>query len=141
MSYLIGDAIFVGDSMFMPDFGTARCGFPGGAAEALYRSAQRVLALPDATRMFVCHDYGSEGREIAWETTVGEQKRSNKHVGSGISIEQFVNMRSTRDAQLGLPAMIIPSIQINMRAGRLPEPDSNGISYVKVPINGFPGVD
>lgn len=139
MSYRIGDAVFVGDSMFMPDFGSARCDFPGGGAETLYRSAQRLLSLPDETRMFVGHDYGPGGRPIAWETTIAEQKRSNKHVGSGISLEQFVEMRSTRDAQLGLPAMIIPSIQINMRAGTLPEPGSNGISYIKIPINGFPG--
>lgn len=140
MSYLIGDAVFVGDSIFMPDFGSARCDFPGGDAETLYRSAQRILALPDETRMFVGHDYGPGGRPIAWETTVGEQKRTNKHVGVGISMEQFVEMRTTRDAQLGLPGMIIPSIQINIRAGKLPEPGANGISHIKVPINGFPGV-
>jgi glyoxylase-like metal-dependent hydrolase (beta-lactamase superfamily II) len=139
MSYQIGDAIFVGDSIFMPDFGSARCDFPGGGAETLYHSARRILALPDETRMFVGHDYGPGGRAIAWETTVREQKRENKHVGTGITLEQFVEMRATRDAQLGLPAMIIPSIQINMRAGKLPEPGGNGISSIKVPVNGFPG--
>jgi glyoxylase-like metal-dependent hydrolase (beta-lactamase superfamily II) len=139
MSYLIGDAVFVGDSIFMPDFGSARCDFPGGGAETLYHSAQRLLALPDETRMFVGHDYGPGGRPIAWETSVGEQKRENKHVGGGITLEQFVEMRTARDAQLGLPGMIIPSIQINMRAGMLPEPGTNGISHIKVPVNGFPG--
>lgn len=139
MSYLIGDAVFVGDSIFMPDFGSARCDFPGGDAETLYRSAQRLLALPDETRTFVGHDYGVGGRAIAWESSIGEQRRSNKHVGIGISLEQFVEMRGTRDARLGLPGMIIPAIQINIRAGKLPEPGANGISYIKVPINGFPG--
>jgi glyoxylase-like metal-dependent hydrolase (beta-lactamase superfamily II) len=139
MSYLIGDAVFVGDSIFMPDFGSARCDFPGGGAETLYHSAQRILALPDETRMFVGHDYGPGGRPIAWETTVGEQKRTNKHVGDGVTLEAFVEMRTTRDAQLGLPGMIIPSIQINMRAGKLPEPGANGVSHIKVPVNGFPG--
>jgi len=141
MSYLIGDAVFVGDSIFMPDFGSARCDFPGGGAETLYESAHRILALPDETRMFVGHDYGPGGRPIAWETTVGEQKRSNMHVGDGATLERFVEMRTTRDAQLGLPGMIIPSIQINMRAGKLPEPGGNGVSHIKVPINGFPGAD
>jgi glyoxylase-like metal-dependent hydrolase (beta-lactamase superfamily II) len=139
MSYLIGDAVFVGDSIFMPDFGSARCDFPGGGAEELYSSARRILSLPDETRMFVGHDYGPGGRQIAWKSTVGEQKRVNKHVADGISREEFVEMRTTRDAQLGLPGMIIPSIQINMRAGKLPEPESNGISHIKVPVNGFPG--
>lgn len=139
MSYLIGDAVFVGDSIFMPDFGSARCDFPGGGAEELYSSARRILSLPDETRMFVGHDYGPGGRQIAWESTVGEQKRDNKHVADGISREEFVEMRTTRDARLGLPGMIIPSIQINMRAGKLPEPGSNGISHIKVPVNGFPG--
>lgn len=141
MSYLIGDAVFVGDSIFMPDFGSARCDFPGGGARTLYESAHRLLELPDETRMFVGHDYGPGGRPIAWETTVGEQKRSNMHVGDGTTLERFVEMRTTRDAQLGLPAMIIPSIQINMRAGKLPEPGDNGVSYIKVPINGFPGAE
>jgi glyoxylase-like metal-dependent hydrolase (beta-lactamase superfamily II) len=141
MSYLIGDAVFVGDSIFMPDFGSARCDFPGGGAETLYESAHRILALPDETRMFVGHDYGPGGRPIAWETTVGEQKRSNMHVGDGATLERFVEMRTTRDAQLGLPGMIIPSIQINMRAGKLPEPGGHGVSHIKVPINGFPGAD
>ncbi len=141
MSYLIGDAVFVGDSIFMPDFGSARCDFPGGGAETLYESALRILALPDETRMFVGHDYGPGGRPIAWETTVGEQKRSNMHVGNGTSLEQFVEMRTTRDAKLGLPGMIIPSIQINMRAGKLPDPGRDGVSRIKIPVNGFPGAD
>ncbi|MDA1308371.1 MAG: MBL fold metallo-hydrolase [Proteobacteria bacterium] len=140
MSYLIGDAVFVGDSIFMPDFGTARCDFPGGDAAELYQSARRILSLPDATRVFVGHDYGPGGRPISWESSVGEQKRSNKHVGDGIVPERFIEMRKARDAQLGLPAMIIPAIQINMRAGKLPEPGANGISHIKVPVNGFPGV-
>nr|WP_213396262.1 MBL fold metallo-hydrolase [Yoonia sp.] len=136
LTYVIGDAAFVGDTLFMPDFGTARCDFPGGSAEDLYVSIQKILALPDETRIFVGHDYKAPGRdEFAWETTVGEQKAMNIHVGAGKPIEDFVSMRTTRDAQLGMPRLILPSLQTNMRAGNLPEPEDNGARYFKVPIN------
>ncbi|WP_445808747.1 MBL fold metallo-hydrolase [Yoonia sp.] len=136
LTYVIGDAAFVGDTLFMPDFGTARCDFPGGSAEDLYNSIQKILALPDDTRIFVGHDYKAPGRdEFAWETTVGEQKAMNIHIGAGKPIEDFVSMRTTRDAQLGMPRLILPSLQTNMRAGNLPEPEDNGARYFKVPIN------
>ena len=138
LTYVIGDAAFVGDTLFMPDFGTARCDFPGGSADVMYSSVQRILSLPDATRIFVCHDYKAPGREeFAWETTVGAQKALNVHVGAGRSREEFVAMRQTRDASLAMPRLIIPSLQVNMRAGRMPEPEDNGTSYLKVPINGL----
>lgn len=138
LTYVIGDAAFVGDTLFMPDFGTARCDFPGGSAETLWESIQKILALPDATRIFVGHDYKAEGRDTyAWETTVGDQKALNKHVGAGKSREDFVKMRQARDATLAMPRLIIPSLQVNMRAGQMPEPDDNGISYLKVPVNGL----
>ena len=140
MSYLIGNSLFVGDSIFMPDFGTARCDFPGGSASDLYESAKKLVSLPDETRVFVGHDYGPGGRPIAWETTIAAEKQSNIHVADGIKLEEFVRMRETRDAQLNLPGMIIPAIQINMRAGKLPEPSDNGVSYLKTPINSFPGL-
>ena len=140
MSYLIGNSLFVGDSIFMPDFGTARCDFPGGSASDLYASAKKLVSLPDETRVFVGHDYGPGGRPIAWETTIAAEKQSNIHVADGINLEEFVRMRETRDAQLNLPGMIIPAIQINMRAGKLPEPSENGVSYLKTPINSFPGL-
>ena len=139
MSYLVGDAVFVGDSIFMPDSGTARCDFPGGSAETLYRSARLLLALPERTRMFVGHDYGGEDRGISWESSVGRQKENNKHVRETIGSDEFVVMRRDRDGELGLPGMIIPAIQINMRAGRLPDPAANGVCYLKTPINAFPG--
>ena len=136
LTYVIGDAAFVGDTLFMPDFGTARCDFPGGSAEDLYNSIQKILALPDDTRIFVGHDYKAPGRdEFAWETTVGEQKAMNIHIGAGEPLEDFVSMRTTRDAQLGMPRLILPSLQTNMRAGNLPEPEDNGARYFKVPIN------
>ena len=136
LTYVIGDAAFVGDTLFMPDFGTARCDFPGGSAEDLYNSIQKILALPDDTRIFVGHDYKAPGRdELAWETTVGEQKAMNIHIGAGKPLEDFVSMRTTRDAQLGMPRLILPSLQTNMRAGNLPEPEDNGARYFKVPIN------
>ncbi len=136
LTYVIGDAAFVGDTLFMPDFGTARCDFPGGSADDLYNSIQRILSLPDETRIFVGHDYKAPGRdEFAWETTVGEQKALNIHVGSGKPLEDFVAMRTARDAKLGMPRLILPSLQTNMRAGHLPEPDDNGTRYFKVPIN------
>ena len=138
LTYVIGDAAFVGDTLFMPDFGTARCDFPGGSAETLWESIQKILALPDATRIFVGHDYKAEGRDTyAWETTVGAQKALNRHVGAGKSREDFVKMRQARDATLAMPRLIIPSLQVNMRAGQMPEPDDNGISYLKVPVNGL----
>ncbi len=136
LTYVIGDAAFVGDTLFMPDFGTARCDFPGGSAEDLYASIQKILALPDETRVFVGHDYKAPGRvEFAWETTVGEQKALNVHIGAGRPMEEFVAMRNERDAGLGMPRLILPSLQTNMRAGQLPPPEDNGQSYFKVPIN------
>ena len=136
LTYVIGDAAFVGDTLFMPDFGTARCDFPGGSAHDLYQSIQKILSLPDETRIFVGHDYKAPGREeFAWETTVGEQKAANVHVGGGAPEADFVEMRTTRDAKLAMPKLIIPSLQVNMRAGQMPEPEKNGIAYFKVPIN------
>ncbi|MCX2801372.1 MBL fold metallo-hydrolase [Microbulbifer thermotolerans] len=136
MAWLIGDALFVGDTLFMPDVGSARCDFPGGDATTLYRSAQKLLALPEDTRMFMCHDYPPEGgREYRCETTVGEQKRNNIHLHEGISEEEFVAMRNKRDATLPMPRLIIPSIQVNIRAGQMPPPEDNGTTYLKVPIN------
>ena len=138
LTYVIGDAAFVGDTLFMPDFGTARCDFPGGSAETLWDSIQKILTLPEETRIFVGHDYKAEGRDqYAWETTVGAQKALNKHVGAGKSRDEFVAMRKTRDASLAMPRLIIPSLQVNMRAGQMPEPDDNGVSYLKVPVNGL----
>lgn len=136
LTYVIGDAAFVGDTLFMPDFGTARCDFPGGSAEDLFHSIQKILALPNETRIFVGHDYKAPGRdEFAWETTVGEQKALNVHIGEGRPMADFVTMRETRDATLGMPRLILPSLQTNMRAGHFPEPEDNGKSYFKVPIN------
>ncbi|MEZ5590112.1 MAG: MBL fold metallo-hydrolase [Gammaproteobacteria bacterium] len=137
MSYLIGDdAVFVGDTLFMPDYGTARCDFPGGDARVLYRSIQRILALPESTRIFLCHDYKAPGRdEYCWETTVGDEKHHNVHVHEGISEDDFVRMRSERDATLDMPRLILPSVQVNMRAGQLPPAEDNGIQYLKIPLN------
>jgi len=135
MTHVVGDAAFVGDTIFMPDVGTARADFPGGDARTLYRSIRRILSLPGQTRIFVCHDYPPKGREPAWETTVAEERAKNIHVRDGISEEEFVKMRTERDATLSLPRLIIPSIQVNIHAGRLPEPEDNGISYLKVPLN------
>ena len=138
MTFVIGDAAFVGDTLFMPDYGTARCDFPGGSAAVMYDSIQRILTLPDATRIFVCHDYKAPGRDtFAWETTVGEQKAFNKHIGAGKPKSEFVAMREARDATLDMPRLIIPSLQVNMRAGQMPEPEDNGLTYLKVPINGL----
>jgi glyoxylase-like metal-dependent hydrolase (beta-lactamase superfamily II) len=138
LTYVIGDAAFVGDTLFMPDFGTARCDFPGGSAADLFDSVQKILTLPDDTRIFVGHDYMAPGREeYAWETTVGAQKALNVHIGAGKTREDFVALREARDATLAMPRLIIPSLQVNMRAGRMPEPDDNGISYLKVPLNGL----
>lgn len=136
MSHLIGDALFVGDTLFMPDFGTARCDFPGGDAGALYDSIQRLFALPDETRMFLCHDYKAPGRDVfVWETTVGVQKRDNIHVGGGASREAFIAMRTRRDATLSMPKLILPSVQINMRAGDMPPAEEGGKRFIKIPIN------
>ncbi|WP_407927497.1 MBL fold metallo-hydrolase [Fuscibacter oryzae] len=138
LTYVIGDAAFVGDTLFMPDFGTARCDFPGGSAEVMWASVQKILTLPEETRIFVGHDYKAPGREdFAWETTVGAQKALNVHVGAGHTREDFVALRQKRDATLAMPRLIIPSLQINMRAGHLPEPEDNGTSYLKVPVNGL----
>ena len=136
MTYVIGDAAFVGDTLFMPDFGTARCDFPGGSSENLFASIQKILTLPDATRIFVGHDYKAPGREhYVWETTVGEQKKKNIHIKSGKSKEDFVKLRDERDAKLAMPKLIVPSLQVNMRAGNMPEPDEQGDVFLKVPIN------
>ncbi|MBR2513160.1 MAG: MBL fold metallo-hydrolase [Halomonas sp.] len=138
LTYVVGDAAFVGDTLFMPDYGTARCDFPGGDARTLYRSIQKVLALPEQTRLFLCHDYKAPGRETyQHETSVAEQRTSNVHVHEGISEDEFVKMRSERDATLGMPKLIIPSVQVNMRAGEMPPAEDNGQVYLKVPINRF----
>ncbi len=137
MTYVVGNAAFVGDTLFMPDGGSARADFPGGDARILYRSIQRVLALPDQMRLFMCHDYGPNGREIRWETTVVEQKAHNIHVKDGITEDEFVATREARDATLSMPKLIIPALQVNMRGGDLPPPDESGKRYLKVPINGL----
>jgi glyoxylase-like metal-dependent hydrolase (beta-lactamase superfamily II) len=139
MVHLIGDAVFVGDTLFMPDGGTARADFPGGDARTLYQSIQKILALPDESRMFVCHDYAPNGREFLWETTVGAQRANNIHVGHNASEDSFVEMREKRDATLAMPRLIMPSIQVNMRAGHMPAAEENGATYLKVPIQGLKG--
>lgn len=136
MAYVIGDAVFLGDTMFMPDYGTARADFPGGDARQLFRSIHRLLKLPRETRLFMCHDYKAPGRDIyAWESTVGIQMDSNVHVHTGISEDDFVAMRTARDATLDLPDLIMPSVQVNIRGGHLPQPEDNGVSYIKIPVN------
>jgi glyoxylase-like metal-dependent hydrolase (beta-lactamase superfamily II) len=136
LTYVIGDAAFVGDTLFMPDFGTARCDFPGGSSEVLFDSVQKILSLPDETRIFVGHDYKAPGRdEFAWETTVGEQKSRKVHVAEGKSTADCVDMRDTRDATLSMPKLIIPSLQVNMRAGQMPPADEKGDVFLKVPVN------
>ncbi len=138
LTYVIGDAAFVGDTLFMPDFGTARCDFPGGSAEMLHASIQKILSLPDATRIFVGHDYKPEGRDtFVWETTVAEERAKNVHIGGGRSAAEFVTMREARDKTLGMPKLIIPSLQVNMRAGQMPPKDDQGKTYLKVPVNGL----
>jgi glyoxylase-like metal-dependent hydrolase (beta-lactamase superfamily II) len=134
-AYLVGDALFPGDSLFMPDGGTARCDFPGGDAATLYRSIRGLFALPDATRVFVCHDYGPGGREVACETTIGAQKRGNIHVRDGVTEAEFVAMREARDATLKVPALLLPALQVNIRAGALPEPEADGIRYLRLPVD------
>ena len=135
IAYQIGDAVFVGDTMFMPDVGTARCDFPGGDAKTLYASVKKILSLPDETRLFMCHDYPPSDRPVAFETSVGEQRKKNIHVHDGISETQFVEMRSKRDATLEMPVLILPSVQVNIRAGHLPPSEANGVSYLKIPLN------
>ena len=135
IAYLVGDAAFIGDTLFAPDLGSARADFPGGCARELYRSARKILALPPETRLFLCHDYPPEGRGPRWETTVAEERAQNKHLKDGVDEEAFVQMRTTRDATLSLPALMLPSVQVNMRAGRLPPKDSNGIAYIRIPID------
>ena len=135
MAYLIDGAVFVGDTLFMPDVGSARADFPGGDARVLYRSMKRILDLPSETRIYVCHDYPPQSREAAWQTTVAEQRAANIHVRDGISEDEFVTMRSTRDATLDVPTLILPAIQVNVRAGQLPPEDDNGVSYLRIPLN------
>lgn len=139
MSYVVEDcgemAVFVGDTLFMPDYGTARCDFPGADARTLYRSIRRLLAFPDTTQLFMCHDYLPGGREMRFVTTVAEQRASNIHIHQGISEDDFVAMREARDATLEMPVLILPSVQVNMRSGQFPEPEGNGVSYLKIPLN------
>lgn len=136
MAYVIGDAVFVGDTLFMPDYGTARCDFPGGDARTLYRSIHRLLALPDETRVFLCHDYKAPGRDdYVWETTIGAERSANVHVHAGVSEDDFVAMREARDKTLAMPRLILPSIQVNIRGGALPEPEGNGVRYLKLPLD------
>ncbi|MCK5041187.1 MAG: MBL fold metallo-hydrolase [Sphingomonadales bacterium] len=137
VSYVVGDAIFVGDTLFMPDFGTARTDFPGGDAKTLCASLRKILAFPEATRLFMCHDYAPGGREYNNETTVAEQKKSNIHIHDGVSDDEFVKMREGRDKQLGMPKLILPAVQINMRAGHFPPKEENGVEYLKIPLNQF----
>jgi len=135
VAYQIGDAVFVGDTMFMPDVGTARCDFPGGEARTLYRAVKKLLSLPPQTRLFMCHDYPPSDRPIQFESTVAEQRQSNIHVHDGISEDQFVEMRTKRDATLDMPVLILPSVQVNTRAGEMPPKDANGISYLRIPVD------
>jgi glyoxylase-like metal-dependent hydrolase (beta-lactamase superfamily II) len=136
VSYKLGDAVFVGDTMFMPDYGTARCDFPGGDARQLYRSMHRILQLPNETRLFMCHDYKAPGRDVfAWETTVRDQRDENVHIGGGVSEDDYVAMRTSRDATLKVPKLLYPAIQVNIRGGRLPPGDANGTHYLKVPLS------
>ncbi|MDO9489375.1 MAG: MBL fold metallo-hydrolase [Sphingomonadaceae bacterium] len=135
VAYRIGDAVFVGDTLFMPDSGSARCDFPGGDARVLYRSIRRVLALPPTTRLHMCHDYQPGGREPAWVSTVAEQKAQNVHVHDGVDEDSFVALRSARDQTLGMPTLLLPAVQVNVRAGHFPPPEANGVSYLKIPLN------
>lgn len=136
LTYAVGDAAFIGDTLFMPDYGTARCDFPGGDARTLWRSIRKIFALPDATRLFLCHDYKAAGRdEFCWETTVREEKAANIHVREGVGEDEFVTMREARDATLAMPRLILPSIQVNMRAGHFPPPENNGVRYLKIPLD------
>jgi glyoxylase-like metal-dependent hydrolase (beta-lactamase superfamily II) len=139
MSYMVQDAgetaVFVGDTLFTPDYGTARCDFPGASATTLYQSIRRLLAFPDQTQLFMCHDYLPGGRELRYVTTVAEQRADNIHIHEGVSQDSFVAMREARDKTLDMPVLILPSVQINMRSGQYPEPEENGVSYLKIPLN------
>ncbi len=135
VAYQVGDAVFVGDTLFMPDVGSARCDFPGGDAKTLYASARKILSLPDKTRLFMCHDYPPEGRDVCFETTVAEQRAHNIHLHDGIDEAEFVRMRTARDATLAMPVLILPAVQVNIRAGEFPPKDDNGVSYLKIPLN------
>ncbi len=135
VAFHVGDAVFVGDTMFMPDVGTARCDFPGGDAKTLYQSVKKILSLPEETRLFMCHDYPPNDRPVAFETTVAEQRQKNIHVHDGISEAQFVDMRTKRDATLEMPVLILPAVQVNIRAGEMPPKDENGVAYLKIPVN------
>lgn len=135
VAYRVGDAVFVGDTLFMPDVGTARCDFPGGDAHQLFRSVRKLLTLAPATRLFMCHDYPPAGREARWETTVADQRRGNIHIRDGVSEAEFVTMRSKRDATLEMPVLILPSVQINIRAGEMPPKEDNGVAYLKIPLD------
>ena len=135
VAYQVGDAVFVGDTMFMPDVGSARCDFPGGCASDLYKSVRRLLSLPEDTRLFMCHDYPPAGREPCWETTVAAQRAANIHIRDGVSEQEFVDMRTRRDATLQMPVLILPAIQVNLSAGHLPEAEDNGVRYLKIPLN------
>jgi glyoxylase-like metal-dependent hydrolase (beta-lactamase superfamily II) len=135
VAYQVGDAVFVGDTLFMPDVGSARCDFPGGCAKTLYASTRKILSLPDNTRLFMCHDYPPEGRAVRFETTVAEQRAHNIHLHDGIDEAEFVRMRTARDATLAMPVLILPAVQINIRAGEFPPKDDNGVSYLKIPLN------
>ena len=140
IAFRIGDAAFVGDTLFMPDYGTARADFPGGDAQQLYRSIRRVLSLPDDTRLFLCHDYKAPGRDVyRWETTVGEERRSSIHIRDGIGEEAFVAMREARDATLAVPKLLLPSVQVNIRAGQFPKVEANGVQYLRIPVKPPPG--
>ena len=134
-TFLAGDAAFVGDTLFIPDYGTARCDFPGGDAGVLYRSIKKILAFPPETRLFLCHDYAPGGREYTWQTTVADQRTSNIHVRDGVSEEDFTAMRRERDATLSMPVLILPAVQVNMRAGTLPPAEDNGVHYLKIPVD------
>lgn len=135
MAYQVGDAVFVGDTLFMPDVGTARCDFPGGNAHTLYQSVRKLLSLPDETRLFMCHDYPPAGRAVEWQTTVADQRAKNIHVHDGVTEEAFVALRTQRDATLEMPVLILPSVQVNIRAGEMPPPEANGVTYLKIPVN------
>jgi glyoxylase-like metal-dependent hydrolase (beta-lactamase superfamily II) len=136
VTHLVGDAAFVGDTLFMPDYGTARCDFPGGDARMLYRSIRRLFALPDATRVFLCHDYKPAGRDVfAHETTVGAERQGNVHVHDGVDEDAFVRLREARDATLAVPALLLPAVQVNMRGGQLPPVEDNGVRYLKIPLD------
>lgn len=136
-TYVFGDAAFIGDTLFMPDVGTARCDFPGGDAATLYASVRRILSLPQDTRLFTCHDYAPDGREVAWETSVDEQRKNNIHINGDIDRDSFINVRESRDATLSMPVLILPSVQVNMRGGEMPPAEENGMRYLKIPVNGI----